>query len=244
MKKIKEKIYNGDVIVTADNQKMWEEKLKDVTKITGYIRAEQGATITIPSPVLAQTGDIRAEQGATITIPSPVLAQTGGIKIEGNEGLEKQLWKTCKKSMWYITEKSSDFIIKANPQNASYKLNNVAFSREWFLKIKNNKLSPDKIFAIDNVEHRRIAYEFMDKVKMKSLKDYKILDDVTDDGYGYPMKIVSFTVQNMKEPLLFCNCHCPSTGREYFIGTNQITCRNFKSQSFGLPLNTTFSIEW
>ena len=43
---------------------------------------------------------------------------------------------------------------------------------------------------------------------MKQLKDFTILDEVKDDGHGHPMKIVSFTVQNMKEPLLFYNCFC------------------------------------
>lgn len=59
---------------------------------------------------------------------------------------------------------------------------------------------------------------------MKSLKDYKILDEVKDDGYGNPMRVVSFTVQNMDEPLKFFNCHCSTTGREYFLGTDKDRC--------------------
>ena len=305
MKK-KEKIYDGNVYVTKENEKEWELRLKEVTRITGFIRAyqgatitissmalaqtgdiiayqgatitissmalaqcgfirayqgatitipsmalaqtgdmiaDQGATITIPSMALAQTGYIRAYQGATITIPSMALAQCGFIYIESNEKLEKRLWEVAKKSKWHINEKSSKFIIGKNPKNADYKLNNVNFSREWFMKIKNDELTPDEIFAIDNIEHRRIAYEFMDKSKMKQLKDYVVLDEVSDDGNGYPMKIVSFTVQNMKEPLLFYNCHCSTSGREYFIGTDKKTCYEAKNASFGLE-NVEFIKEW
>jgi hypothetical protein len=193
--------------------------------------------------VLAQTGDIIAYQGATITIPSPVLAQTGDILLENNEVLEKRLWEICKNNKWYINEKSSNWLINKAPKNAIYLLNNVEFTIEWFLKIKNDELQPDEVFAIDNIEHRRIAYEFMNKIKMKSLKDYKVLDEVENDGHNYPMRIVSFTVQNMKEPLLFYNCYCPSTGREYFTGTNQITCVATKSNLFGLD-NVDFIEEW
>ena len=143
----------------------------------------------------------------------------------------------------FINENSCKFIIDENVENAIYKLNDNTFSREWFLKIKYDQLSVDEVFAIDNIEHRRLAYQFMDKLKMKSLSDYKILDEVKDDGYGYPMRIVSFTVQKMKDPLLFYNCHCPSTGREYFLGTNQKTCIEAKLQSFGIE-EGEFIKEW
>ena len=109
-------------------------------------------------------------------------------------------------------------------------------------KIVNDTMTPDEIFAIDNVEHRRIAYEFMDKSKMKSLKDFKILDEQIDSK-GNSMKIISFTVQNMDEPLKFYNCICPSTGREYFLGTDEETCIAAKNKSFGLEA-IEFVNEW
>ena len=103
-------------------------------------------------------------------------------------------------------------------------------------------MTPDEIFAIDNIEHRRIAYEYMDKSKMLQLKDYKILDEQLDSK-GNMMKVISFTVQNMDEPLKFYNCFCPSTGREYFIGTDKNTCVKAKAQSFGLE-DVEFINEW
>ena len=69
------KTYNGNVEVNKENAKEWAVKLKDFTKIDGYVRAEQGASITLP--VVRQTGDVIAEQGASITLP--VVRQTGDV---------------------------------------------------------------------------------------------------------------------------------------------------------------------
>jgi len=109
----------------------------------------------------------------------------------------------------------------------------------WINKILQDKLTAEEVFAIDNIEHRRIAYQYMDKSKMKQLKDYQVLDEVKDDGKGNPMKIVSFTIQNMEEPLIFLNCFCPSSGREYFIQTDKEKCWEAKNHSFGLE-----EVEW
>jgi hypothetical protein len=124
-----------------------------------------------------------------------------------------------------------------------YKLHGVRFEKEWWEKIVNDTLSAEEVFAIDNLEHRRIAYQFMDKAKMKELQDFTVLDEVTDDGRGYPMRIVSFTVPEVKEPLKYYNCHCPTTGREYFLGTNEDTCLKAKAKSFGLE-EVVFTNEW
>jgi len=104
---------------------------------------------------------------------------------------------------------------------------------KWINRILNDELTAEEVFAIDNVEHRRVAYEHMNKMKMKDLKDYKVLDESIDEK-ELPMKIVSFTVQNMKEPLIFYNCHCPSTKREYFLQTKETTCKKAKSMMWGL----------
>jgi hypothetical protein len=123
-----------------------------------------------------------------------------------------------------------------------YHLHGVKLEKEWWEKIVKDQMSPDEIFAIDNIEHRRIAYEYMDKTKMKQLKDYKVLDEQID-GKGNPMKIISFTVQKMDEPLKFYNCICPSTGREYFIGTDKNNCLEAKNASFGLD-KVEYADEW
>ena len=126
-----------------------------------------------------------------------------------------------------------------------YKLRGVAFDKEWWSKIVNDELDPETIFAIDNLEHRRIAYEFMDKTKMKSLKDFKVLDEVENDGYGNPMKIVSFSVKEVEQPLKYLNCFCPSTKREYFIGTDEEKCWEAKAKSFGFKADELeFIKEW
>ena len=123
-----------------------------------------------------------------------------------------------------------------------YYLHNVKLEKEWWEKIVNDTMSPDEVFAIDNIEHRRIAYEYMDKTKMKQLKDFKVLDEQIDEK-GEPMKVVSFNVQNMEDDLIFYNCVCPSTGREYFVQTKSETCSEAKARSFGLE-NVEWINEW
>ena len=122
-----------------------------------------------------------------------------------------------------------------------YYINGVNFEKKWWTKIVKDKFKAEEVFAIDNLEHRRIAYQYMDKIKMKSLKDYKVLDEVANDGYGNPMKVISFTVKNVNEPLKYLNCKCPSTKREYFIGTAEDKCWSAKAKSFGFEEN---DIEW
>ena len=79
--------------------------------------------------------------------------------------------------------------------------------------------------------------------KMKTLKDFTILDEETDNK-GNQMKIVSFTIQNMKDPLVFYNCICPSSGREFFIQTEKKTWKEAKASSFGFNTSVEFLDEW
>ena len=72
----------------------------------------------------------------------------------------------------------------------------------------------------------------------QGLKDFKILDEGVDEK-GNIAKIISFTVQNMKEPLIFYNCFCPSSKREFFIQTEKKTWQEAKASSFGLR-----EVEW
>ena len=126
-----------------------------------------------------------------------------------------------------------------------YYLRGVRFEKEWWSKIIKDEMTPQEVFAIDNQEHRRVAYEYMDKTKMKQLDNFTTLDEIKDDGNGYPMKVVSFTVPNVKEPLKYLNCFCPTTGREYFIGTKEDRCKEAKTQSFGFfSTDLKFIKEW
>lgn len=71
-------------------------------------------------------------------------------------------------------------------------------------------MTPQEIFKIENTELRRIAYEYMDKSKMKKLKDYKVLDKAKDK-YGNRMQIVEFKVNGFKDPFKYYQCICPSS---------------------------------
>ena len=49
----------------------------------------------------------------------------------------------------------------------------------------------------------------------------------------------------MNEKLKFLNVFCPSTAREYYIGTNSDTSNAAKAASFGLDANEVeFIDEW
>lgn len=124
----------------------------------------------------------------------------------------------------------------------TYMLHGVKLEKEWWSKIVNDELSPEEILAFDNTEHRRIAWEYMDKKKLEGLKDFKVLDEVENDGKGYKMRIVQFIHPDAGK-IRYYNCFCPTTGREYYLGTEETTCIKAKSKSFGLE-EVEFINEW
>jgi hypothetical protein len=124
----------------------------------------------------------------------------------------------------------------------TYMLHGVKFEKEWWSKIVNDELSPEEILAFDNTEHRRIAWEYMDKKKLEGLKDFKVLDEVKDDGKGYLMRVIQFNHPDAGE-IRYYNCFCPTTGREYYLGTEETMCWKAKSKSFGLD-EVEFINEW
>jgi len=114
-----------------------------------------------------------------------------------------------------------------------YMINGIRFEEELWKKISNGSITPQEIFKIENMEQRRVAYERMDKIKMKSLPNFKVLDEGTDEKKN-THKVISFTVEGFKEPFKYYNCICPSTGREYFVETLKDKCKEAKEASFGL----------
>jgi len=84
----------------------------------------------------------------------------------------------------------------------------------------------------------------MDKAKMLDLDGLKILDEVADDGHGYPMRIVQFKIDGVDEPFRYLNCFCPSGGREYYLETRQKDCWVAKAESFGLPKDVEWEAEY
>ena len=123
-----------------------------------------------------------------------------------------------------------------------YYIEGVKLDKEWHTKIVKDKLTPDEVFAIDNAEHRRIAYKYMDKSKLTQLPDYRVIDE-KKDSQGNTMRVLSFTVQNMDKPIRMYNCICPTTKREYFLGTDKDTCEDAKDDLYGLS-NVEWVNEW
>jgi hypothetical protein len=123
-----------------------------------------------------------------------------------------------------------------------YFLKGIEFTKEWHTKIVNDQLTPEEILAIDNTEHRRVAWEFMDKKKLEGLDGFEVLDKVKNDGKGYPMRIIQFNHPDAGI-IRYYNCFCPTTGREYYLGTEETTCEKAKAKSFGLE-EVEFINEW
>ena len=250
-------IINGSVDV-YQNAKASFPKLKNVSgpvyvyenakvsfpnlKQSSYVDVCENAKASFPK-LKSVSGYVYVCENAKVSFPK-LESVSGFVDVRnGDIKLEKQLWKIASKNQWYVSEKSSEWLL-SQKGNFVYQLNGIQFEKEWFDKIRKDELSPEEIFAIDNTEHRRVAYEFMDKQKMKQLKDYKILDEKIDSK-GNPMKILSFTIQNMKEPLKFYNCLCPSSKREYFLQTDKDTCDEAKVGMFGFKVEEAeFVEEW
>ena len=215
------KIYKGNLEINKGDTTDYS----DLEQITGYLSIDSSANLKNLKSV-----------GGKLFLSSKL-----------SLSIEKQLWGANRKDpkkIWRISNLCSEWLIEkvGSRENSEFYINNVQFNFEWFNKIRKDQLSPEEIFAIDNLEHRRIAYEMMDKTKMKSLKDYKVLDEATDN-YKNPMKVISFSVKGVDEPLKYLNVFCPTTNREYFIGTAENKCEKAKAKSFGFD-KLVFNKEW
>ncbi|MDZ4228270.1 MAG: hypothetical protein U1E54_03415 [Candidatus Levybacteria bacterium] len=123
--------------------------------------------------------------------------------------------------------------LKWKDGTGQYFLSGVEFEEKLWKQVTSGNMTAQEVFAIGNNEQRRIAYERMDKVKMKELKDFKVLDEKTDN-LGKPMKIISFTVKGFEKPFIYLNVVDASTDREYFVQTEKEKCIEAKNASFGL----------
>ena len=213
-----------------------------LTEVSGSVYISENATFQAPK-LTEVSGSVYIRENATFQAPK-LTEVSGSVYIRnGDKKLEKQLWKIASKNKWYVNDLSSDWLL-SKKGNFTYKINDVELPKEWFDKICKDELTAEEVFAIDNIEHRRIAFEKMDKTKMKKLKDFKVLDEQID-GKSNKEKVLSFTVQNMKTPLKFYNCFCPSSKREYFIGTEKDDCKEAKLAIWGFnSKEIKFEDEW
>ena len=170
-------------------------------------------------------------------------AISDSIYMQGCTGLTSVQFPDKVSGYIYMDDKCSEYILSLEVKKGIYRISGVQFSKALFHKVRRDELTAQKVFAITNMEQRRIAYERMDKVKMKDLPYYKIIHEVADDEHGYPMKVISFTMPGYNTPFKFLNCFCPSAGREYFLETKQDDCGKAKAMSFGFE-EITFDEEY
>jgi hypothetical protein len=179
-----------------------------------------------------------------VTLPN--LKSVGGdLYINSNVGetLERQLWKHNPKNKWKVSDVCTDWLL-SRAGNFEFYINRIQFDKTLFDAVRKGTLSAQEVFAITNMEQRRVAYEKMDKIKMKDLPGLTITDEV-QDAYGFPMRLISFTLPKFNQPFKFLNCTDPSTGREYFLECfNSDTCWQAKNKSFGLAEGIKFTEEW
>ena len=215
-------IYEGNVEITKENQKEWEQKLKKIKHITGGLSIYPNATLQ---------ADALESVGGDLYINS---------KLEAK--FEKRLWKNNRNNQWYLTDQCSEFLLSCKGK-IKYSISNIFFEKDLFDKIRQDKLSAEEVFAIENIEQRRVAYEKMDKTKMKALSNFKIIDQCLDK-YNNPVQLLSFSVKGYDLPFKFLYCVCPSTKREYFLETQKDNCVEAKMASFGLGKEIKFNEEF
>ena len=245
------KTYNGSVKINNSNVEEWQKKLEGVEEITGSLSVEadfQAPALTSVGWDLFVEADFQApaltSAGGYLSVradfQAPALTSAGGsLYVEADFHLETQqhLWDIASKGRWYMTDKCSEYLL-SKTGDIIYKIDDVEFPKEMFDKVRRDQLIASEVFSIANMEQRRVAYERMDKLKMKDLPNLKTIHSDIDDQ-GYQMSIISFTLDGYSSPFLFLNCFCPSTEREYFLETRKTDCWKAKNGSFGLE-----DVEW
>jgi hypothetical protein len=226
----------GGYLYIDSNAKLSADNLRSVG---GYLHI--GSNVKLSADNLRSVGGYLYIGGSNVKLSS--LQSVGGhIRIYSRIDLklEKQLYRWNPDHKFILNDKCSEWLL--NQKGNLYKIGNTIFDKVLFDKVRKNELMAKEVFQIQNTEQRRIAYERLDKLKLKELKNLKTLDKVKDE-YGNSMKVVEFTVENIAEPFRFLNCICPSSGREYFIETQSVKCKEAKAKSFGFD-KIKFEEEW
>src|SRR5208337_385570 len=237
----------GGIYITS--AKEWEEFIAKYNHFGGslYVSGTGLTSLTFPSGMSIGGYLYVSGTGLTsLTFPSG-MSIGGSLDVSGT-GLTSLTFPSGMSIGGYLYVRGTGLTSLTFPSGMSiggYQLNDVEFDKKLFMKVFYGQLSAKEVFTLRNMEQRRVAYERMDKLKMKELPDYNILHEVADDGHGYPMKIVSFTMPGYgyDTPFYFLNCFCPSEGREYFLETRQTDCWKAKARSFGFD-SITFDEEW
>ena len=247
------KIYKGNLEIQTEED---AKKLEGYDGISGYLYIYSQAKLDALKSV---GGDLSICSQAKLDAPNlksvggylfiysqaklDALKSVGGylyIDSQISEKLAKQLWEKGSKKKWYVNDLVPEWLLRQKG-NFAYRINNVEFYKDLFDKVRKDQLTASEVFQLSNTEQRRVAYEKMDKTKMKELVG-KVLEERTDEQ-GNKERVVEFRVKGLNSPLKFFNCICPSTGREYFIETDEKECVKAKSKSFGQE-ELKFSEEW
>ena len=212
-------IHHGNLIITKDNQHQYT----DLREVGGYLSIESNCEFK-----------------------APLLRSVGGdlyINSELDDEFVRRLWKHNRTKKWILSDQTNDWLLNRKGK-INYKIEGIKFDRDLFFQVRNDKLTAEQVFQIKNIEQRRVAYERMDKTKIQTLPNLKILDE-TIDQQGKPMQLIEFMIKGYNKPFRFLHCIDASTNREYYLErTNDTNCWAAKNQSFGLKQNHRYTKEW
>ena len=198
-----------------------------------------GGNLSIYSNAELKTNNLKSVGGnlyidSNIELKANNLKSVGGyLYIDSNAELKlaKILWRYNSKNQWYLTEKCPEWLLQRKGK-ITYKIENVEFKKELFNKIRKDKLTAKEVFQLDNIEQRRIAYQKMDKSKVADL-NMEVIHQ-SKDIFNNKMRIVKVSHEKISEGQKYLHCICPSTKREYYLGTNEDNTEKAKAKSFGL----------
>jgi|GEM_PF-6015778 len=261
---MRKEIYQGNIIIATAAE--WHEFVKKYKGITGYI-SMNGCTgltsVTFPDKISGSISMDGCIGLTSVTFPDKISGygyiymngctgltsvtfpkESGYIYMDGCIGLTSVTFPDKVSGYIYMDEKTSEYLLSYGHKKTIYQINNVQFDKPLFDQVRHGELSASQVFAIRDMEQRRVAYEKMDKIKMKELEGFAVIDKVEDDGKGYPMQVVQFSLPGFKEPFRYLACHCPTEGRGYFLETRETECWKAKSASFGLPADIEWAAEY
>ena len=164
----------------------------------------------------------------------------GSISMDGCTGLTSVTFPKMRYYI-YMDERCSEGLLTTAPEKTIYCISGVRFSKPLFDSVRKGTLTAQQVFAITNIEQRRVAYEKMEKTKMNGLDGLTVLDEKANPAN--PLRIVAFAINGFSDPFYYLHCKCPSTGREYYLETRQKKCDAAVAASFGLK-KVVFDKEW
>jgi len=243
---LRNKTHNGNVRITADNQDKMLKLLARTTHIGGDLSIDSNVHADLPA--LTSLGGYLFIH-SNVHADLPALTSLGGyLSIHSNVGekLAKYLLQTyAKNRSWVLGEGADEILLTSTIQDIEYKISDVAMDKATFDAIRHGTMTASDVFAIENTEIRRVAYERLDKSKMSELKPRVLQEGV--ESNGKPIKLVEIILPSHDKSFRYLVVIDPSTDREYWLDASsatRATLNGIKLELWGLPDNLEWTRMW